>query len=57
MICTRCGSKLAEWHFGDEHYCQTCWESHCSEEWWRLGVWQTGMVGNEVESDICLTQI
>ena len=43
MICTRCGKELAEWHFGDDHYCQMCWEAHCSEEWWRLNVWQNGV--------------
>jgi len=34
MICTRCGKELAEWHFGDEHYCQECWEAYCDEQWW-----------------------
>jgi len=42
MICTRCGREKAEWHFNEEHYCQLCWEAHCSEEWWALGVWQNG---------------
>ena len=45
MICSRCGKELAEWIFGEgEAYCQMCWEAHCSEEWWRLNVWQNGVI-------------
>ena len=43
MICTKCGKEEAEWVFGDEAYCQLCWEAYCSEEWWRLNVWQNGI--------------
>ena len=28
-----CGN-IAEWHFKDDHYCQLCWEAHCSHTWW-----------------------
>lgn len=33
----KCG-KEAEW----DDMCQECWEAYCSEEWWRLNVWQNG---------------
>ena len=38
MICSKCGKEKAEW----DDLCQMCWEAHCSEEWWRLNVWQNG---------------
>jgi len=43
MICSSCGKELAEWIFGDEGYCQMCWEAHCSEEWFKYNVWQNGV--------------
>ena len=44
MKCCRCTNE-AEWIFGEEDsYCQIHWEEHCSEEWWRLNVWQNGQV-------------
>lgn len=35
MVCTECG-KFTEglWEFGDEVYCQDCWEQICSDAWW-----------------------
>lgn len=51
MICTTKGcKKLAEWDFGDERYCQMCWEAYCSEEWWSLNVFQNGQVANDRDS-------
>lgn len=52
MICSICGQALAEWHFGDTHYCQECWEAHCKEEWWRLNVWQNGQVKDEIPPQV-----
>ena len=34
MICTECHKEEAEWDFGEDNYCQMCWESYCSELWW-----------------------
>ena len=36
MLCTRCHREEAEWIFGDEGYCQECWEAVCDESWWEL---------------------
>lgn len=50
-ICSRCGGK-AEWMgIGDEDLCQECWEAHCSEEWWRLNVWQNGVGKVEIREE------
>ena len=35
MKCAKCDEE-AEW----DDLCQMCWEAYCSEEWWRLNVWQ-----------------
>ena len=44
-ICTKCHKDKAEWFgIGDDDLCQLCWEDHCSDEWWRLNVWQNGQV-------------
>jgi len=37
MICSKCGKEEAEWF----DLCQMCWEAYCSEEWWRLNVWES----------------
>lgn len=52
MVCSRCGKKPAEWIVGDEGYCQMCWEAHCSEEWWRLNIWQNGQVENGISPEV-----
>jgi len=52
MICTRCGRELAEWIISeDEAYCQMCWEAHCSEEWWRLNLWQNRETTERLEDE------
>lgn len=34
-ICQHCTEgEPAEWL---DEYCQVCWESHCSAQWWALG--------------------
>ena len=38
-LCTRCGKVEAEWDFGDEKYCQLCWEDYCSEEYYKYFGW------------------
>lgn len=35
MTCTVCGkTEDTIWDFGEEIYCQMCWEAHCSKTWW-----------------------
>ncbi len=49
MICSECGKEEAEW----DDLCQMCWEGYCSDEWWRLNVWQNGVLYEDVSDNIC----
>ncbi len=47
-ICSKCGKEEAEW----DDLCQMCWEAYCSGEWWRLNVWQNGVIKEEISNEI-----
>lgn len=40
--CAKCKRVIQECEATWDDMCQECWEAHCSEEWWRLNVWQNG---------------
>lgn len=33
-LCTRCHKEPPEWDFGDDKYCQMCFEAVTSEAYW-----------------------
>lgn len=46
MRCSKCHKEETEW----DDLCQTCWEAYCSEEWWRLKVWQNGVTREDIRA-------
>jgi len=35
-LCTECHEEPAEWDFGEDAYCQMCWEAECDRTWWEM---------------------